>query len=145
MRTRAFIFNTLIYEKSVDDRLRSFPHWLSSRNLSNEASDESVSALIEAVRGRFELTRRWYRLKARLLGIERLADYDRSAPVQTTETTFAYADARDLVLETYDAFSPCRERSRGASSRRTGSMPPSARTSAAARSARTRCRACTRM
>ncbi len=105
-RTCAFIFNTLIYEKSVDDRLRSYPHWLSSRNLANEASDESVNALIEAVRGRFELTRRWYRLKARLLGIERLADYDRSAPVETTESVFAYADARDLVLDTYDAFSP---------------------------------------
>jgi oligoendopeptidase F len=106
VRTRAFIFNTLLYEKSVEDRLRSYPHWLSSRNLSNEASDDSVRALIEAVRGRFELTRRWYRLKARLLGVERLADFDRAAPIETTETTFAYADARDLVLETYDAFAP---------------------------------------
>ena len=52
----------------TDDRLRAYPHWLSSRNLSNEASDESVQALIEAVRARYELPRRWYRLKAQLLG-----------------------------------------------------------------------------
>ena len=52
----------------VDDRLRSYPHWLASRNLANEASDESVEALVQAVRGRYELPRRWYRLKARLLG-----------------------------------------------------------------------------
>ena len=52
-------------DKATKDRLRSYPHWLASRNLANEASDESVEALIEAVRSRYELARRWYRLKAR--------------------------------------------------------------------------------
>ena len=51
LRTRAFIYNTLVYDKAVDDRLRAYPHWLAARNLANEASDESVMALIEAVRG----------------------------------------------------------------------------------------------
>ena len=67
LRTRAFVFNTLLADKATDDRLRSYPNWLASRNLSNEVSDESVKALIDAVRGRYELPRRWYRLKARLL------------------------------------------------------------------------------
>jgi oligoendopeptidase F len=106
LRTRAFIFNTLVYDKSVDDRLRKYPHWLASRNLSNEASDESVMALIDAVHGRYDIPQRWYRLKAKLLGIEKLADYDRSAPLATTEPAFSYAQARDLVLETYAQFSP---------------------------------------
>ena len=60
LRTRAYTFNTLLADKMTDDRLRSYPHWLASRNLSNEASDESVQALIEAVRGRYEPARRWY-------------------------------------------------------------------------------------
>jgi oligoendopeptidase F len=106
LRTRTFIYNTLVYDKAVDDRLRHFPHWLASRNLANEASDESVMALIEAVRGRFDIPQRWYRLKAQLLGIDRLADYDRSAPVLPEDVTFSYAESRDLVLGTYDAFSP---------------------------------------
>ena len=106
LRTRAFIYNTLAHDKSVDDRLRSYPHWLASRNLSNEASDESVMALVEAVRGRFEIPQRWYRLKARLLGLDRLADFDRSAPVLSQDVTFSFAQARDLVLDTYQAFSP---------------------------------------
>jgi oligoendopeptidase F len=106
MRTRAFIFNTLVYDKSVDDRLRNYPHWLASRNLSNEASDESVMALITAVHGRYDIPQRWYRLKARLLGVEKLADYDRSAPLSSGEPSFSYADARDLVLDTYEQFSP---------------------------------------
>ncbi|MGN6867808.1 MAG: M3 family oligoendopeptidase [Solirubrobacteraceae bacterium] len=106
LRTRGFIYNTLVYDKSVEDRLRNYPHWLASRNLSNEASDESVMALIEAVRGRFDIPQRWYRVKARLLGIDRLADYDRSAPVLREDVVYSFGQARDLVLDTYQSFSP---------------------------------------
>jgi oligoendopeptidase F len=106
LRTRGFIYNTLVFDKSVEDRLRSYPHWLASRNLANEASDESVMALIEAVRGRFDIPQRWYALKARLLGIERVADYDRSAPALSEDVTFSFAEARELVLDTYASFSP---------------------------------------
>ncbi|HEY3944202.1 MAG TPA: M3 family oligoendopeptidase [Solirubrobacteraceae bacterium] len=106
LRTRAFIFNTLVYDKAVEDRLRSFPHWLASRNLENEASDESVAALIDAVRRRYDVPQRWYTLKAKLLGVDRLADYDRVAPVGGEDTSFSFAQARDLVLDTYSSFSP---------------------------------------
>jgi oligoendopeptidase F len=106
LRTRGFIYNTLVYDKSVEDRLRHYPNWLASRNLANEASDESVMALIEAVRNRFDIPQRWYRLKAKLLGIERLADYDRSAPVLAEDITYSFGEARDLVLDTYQSFSP---------------------------------------
>jgi oligoendopeptidase F len=106
LRTRAFIYNTLVHDKAVDDRLRSYPHWLAERNLSNEASDESVLALINAVRGRFDIPQRWYTLKARLLGVDRIADYDRSAPVLAEDLTYSFGDARELVLDTYQAFSP---------------------------------------
>jgi oligoendopeptidase F len=106
LRTRAFIYNTLVYDKSVEDRLRSYPHWLASRNLANEASDESVMALIEAVRRRYDVPRRWYALKAQLMGIPKLADFDRMAPVFQEDLTFSFGEARDLVLDTYDAFAP---------------------------------------
>jgi oligoendopeptidase F len=106
LRTRAFIYNTLVYDKSVEDRLRSYPHWLAGRNLDNEATDESVEALVQAVRGRYDIPQRWYRLKAQLLGIERLTDYDRSAPLSTDDITVSYQESRDLVLDTYSSFSP---------------------------------------
>jgi oligoendopeptidase F len=106
LRTRAFTFNTLLADKMTDDRLRSFPHWLASRNLSNEASDESVQALIEAVRNRFELARRWYRLKAQLLGIDKLADYDRMAAVTQDNEKVPWREAKRLVLDAYSSFSP---------------------------------------
>ncbi|HEY2140798.1 MAG TPA: M3 family oligoendopeptidase [Solirubrobacteraceae bacterium] len=106
LRTRGFLFNTLLADKATDDRLRHYPHWLAARNLANEASDESVQALIEAVRGRYEIARRWYRLKARLLGVERLADYDRMASVTEDEVSFSFAQAREIVLDCYSSFSP---------------------------------------
>ncbi|HXB14159.1 MAG TPA: M3 family oligoendopeptidase [Solirubrobacteraceae bacterium] len=106
LRTRAFLFNTLLADKATEDRLRRYSSWLAARNLSNEASDESVQALIAAVRGRYEIPRRWYRLKARLLGLDRLADYDRMASVSSDETTFTYGQAREIVLDCYSSFSP---------------------------------------
>jgi oligoendopeptidase F len=106
LRTRAFIFNTLLHEKAVDDRLRRYPTWVSSRNLSNEASDESVQALVEAVRARSDIPQRWYKLKAQLLGIDKLADYDRVAAIGEDEGAVPWAKARDLVIDCYEGFSP---------------------------------------
>lgn len=106
LRTRAFVFNTLLLDKAVEDRLRHYPTWLASRNLANEASDESVEALVEAVRGRYDIPQRWYRLKAQLLDVPRLADYDRMASVAESEATIDWREACDLVLEAYASFSP---------------------------------------
>jgi oligoendopeptidase F len=105
LRTRAFVFNTLLQDKATKDRLRSYPHWLAFRNLANEASDESVQALVEAVRSRYELARRWYRLKASLLGLDRLAHFDRMAPVADTREEITYGEAREIVQDCYSRFS----------------------------------------
>jgi oligoendopeptidase F len=106
LRTRAYVFNTLLQDKATMDRLRSYPHWLATRNLSNEASDESVQALVEAVRNRNELARRWYRTKAKLLGIERLADYDRMAVVGADTEQVDWDEGREIVLTTFESVSP---------------------------------------
>src|SRR6478609_7631662 len=106
LRTRAFVFNTLLADKATDDRLRSHSSWVASRNLANEASDESVQALVDAVVARYDIPQRWYALKARLLGVDRLADYDRMASVATAEEQFGWAEAKGLVLDAYASFSP---------------------------------------
>jgi oligoendopeptidase F len=106
LRTRAFVFNTLLVDKSIDDRLRSYPNWLASRNLANEASDESVQALVDAVQSRYDIPQRWYALKAQLLGLPKLADYDRMASVASSDEEFGWSEARALVLDAYASFSP---------------------------------------
>jgi oligoendopeptidase F len=106
LRTRGFVFNTLLVDKSVDDRLRHYDSWIASRNLSNEASDESVDALVTAVQARYDIPQRWYSLKARLLGLDKIADYDRMASVASVDQEFGWTEARDLVLDAYASFSP---------------------------------------
>jgi oligoendopeptidase F len=106
IRTRAYIFNTLLHDKATDDRLRGYEHWLQARNLSNETPDETVEALVSAVTGRYDIPQRYYRLKAKLLGIDRLAHYDRMAPVSKTSSSMTWDEAVRLVQDSYAAFSP---------------------------------------
>ena len=105
LRTRAFIFNTLLNDKSVDDRLRGYPSWISSRNLANEASDESVQALVDSVVARYDIPQRWYTLKAKILGVDRIADYDRMASVATAESRVPWSVATEVVTDAYSSFS----------------------------------------
>ncbi|MEM9563247.1 MAG: M3 family oligoendopeptidase [Actinomycetota bacterium] len=106
LRTRGFIYNTLLLDKSVQDRLRGYPSWVSSRNLANEATDASVEALIAAVVARYDIPQRWYTLKAKALGVERLADYDRMAAVADGQREVGWTEATDVVRDAYRSFSP---------------------------------------
>ena len=105
LRTRAYVFNTLLADKSIDDRIRSYPTWITSWNQGNEASDESVQALVDAVVARYDLPQRWYALKARVLGVDRLADYDRASSVAETDTHVPWDDACTTVRDAYASFS----------------------------------------
>lgn len=104
LRTLTYVFNTSLAEKASEDRLRGYSHWLASRNLSNEISDESVQALVDAVTGRYDLVSRYYRLKKELLGLDQLYDYDRYAPLARTEKKYSWEEARTLVLDGYASF-----------------------------------------
>lgn len=106
LKTRAFVYNTLLLDKSIDDRLRSYDTWISSRNLSNEASDESVNALIDAVAKRYDIPQRWYRLKAKILGLDVLTDSDRMAPLGEGEQEIGWKEGTEIVRDAYESFSP---------------------------------------
>src|SRR5262245_489950 len=105
LRTGAFVLNTLLADKATDDRLRHYSSWIASRNLSNEASDESVQALVDAVQRRYAIPQRWYSLKAQLLGLDRIADYDRMASVADTDSEIGWDEATGIVLDAYASFS----------------------------------------
>ena len=106
LRTRAYVFNTLLLDKSVDDRLRHYDSWVSSRNLANEASDESVQALVDAVVDNYSIAQRWYTLKAKVLGLDRLADYDRMASVASADREIGWSEGTQIVRDAYASFSP---------------------------------------
>ena len=105
LKTRTFVFNTIAVDKSIDDRLRGYATWISSRNLSNDTTDEAVEALVDAVVGRYDVVQRYYTLKAKLLGLDRLSFYDRMAPLAEDATQVEWPDARQLVLDAFADFS----------------------------------------
>ena len=107
-RLFAHILNTLIKDKEIDDRWRGFGRSVSARNLQNRVEDEVVEALVAAVKRAYPgLSQRYYRLKAGWLGSERLAWWDRNAPLpEADRREFSWGQAQRLVLEAYGAFSP---------------------------------------
>ena len=105
VRTRGYLFNVILQEKAIDDRLRQFPTWLSSRNLANETSDDAVQALVDAVTGRYDVCVRYYRVKRKLLNVGELHEWDRYAPVSETTRDLTWDDAKELVLGSYYRFS----------------------------------------
>ena len=105
VRTRGYIYNVILQEKAIDDRLRSFPTWISSRNLANETSDQAVQALVDAVTNRYDVCIRYYRVKKKLLNVGELHEWDRYAPVSDTTRDLTWDDAKELVLGSYYRFS----------------------------------------
>jgi oligoendopeptidase F len=101
-----FIFNTILADKSTNDKLRKYESWIDSRNLANETNHETVDALIEAVTSKYELVQRYYNLKRDLLGLDELKDYDRYAPILKNEASIKWDEAQDMVLTSYTNFHP---------------------------------------
>jgi oligoendopeptidase F len=105
-RILAFIFNTLTQNKATEDRLRTYPDPMAARHLSNEIEGASVAALLAACERGYPTVQRYYRLKARLLGLDELMDYDRYAPVGEAPSHVPFEGARRIVLDAYGDFSP---------------------------------------
>ncbi len=86
--------------------LRGFSKPISARNLANHLPDEVIDTLLEVTRRNASLFQRFFRLKARVLGMERLRRYDIYAPVSQTQRTYDFDTAAHLVLEAFSAFDP---------------------------------------
>jgi oligoendopeptidase F len=107
-RLFALITNTLAKDKQIEDGWRRFPRPISSRNLANQVEDEVVDALIGAVQDAYpRLSHRYYAIKARWLGLERLEYWDRNAPLpEDADRRVAWPEAKVIVLDAYRRFSP---------------------------------------
>ena len=108
LRLFTLITNTLAKDKEISDRWRGFEDIADSRHLSNRVERPVVDALVEAVRDAYpRISHRYYALKAGWLGQERLAHWDRNAPLpEEPDRAIGWPEARETVLTAYGAFSP---------------------------------------
>ncbi|MBO7072734.1 MAG: M3 family oligoendopeptidase, partial [Acetobacter sp.] len=108
IRLFSLITNTLVSDKAITDKLRHYPRSTSERNLSNMVEDEVVETLVSTVRSEYpRLSHRYYSLKAKWLGIEKLEYWDRNAPLPGEENNvILWKEACSIVQKAYDVFDP---------------------------------------
>jgi len=108
--TRLFtlITNTLAKDKEISDRWRGFEDVADSRHLANRVEREVVDAMVSAVEAAHpRLSHRYYALKARWFGKDKLEFWDRNAPLpKVPQRTISWGEARDTVLDAYRGFAP---------------------------------------
>ena len=108
LRLFTLITNTLAKDKEIVDRWRGFEDVADARHLSNRVEREVVDALAASVREAFpRISHRYYAMKAKWLGMDKLNHWDRNAPLpETPRTLISWKDAKETVLSAYNAFSP---------------------------------------
>jgi oligoendopeptidase F len=101
------IYQTLVRDwRNEQVQMRQFSSPISARNLINDIPDEVVSTLLEVCQDNAVVFQRYFRLKARLLGMERLRRYDVYAPIARSDKTFKFETAAALVLDSFNQFDP---------------------------------------
>jgi len=108
VRLFALITNTLAKDKAIEDEWRKTESPMSMRHMSNQVEDEVVDALSIAVQTSYpRLSHRYYKLKAKWMGQDKLDYWDRNAPLpEDDDRVIPWDEARDTVLEAYGRFSP---------------------------------------
>lgn len=108
LRLFTLITNTLAKDKEISDRWRGFGDVAASRHLANRVEPEVVDALVAATQARYpSISHRYYTLKAKWLGVDQLAHWDRNAPLpDQPDRQIAWDQAQRTVLDAYSAFSP---------------------------------------
>ena len=108
IRIFTLITNTLAKDKDIADRWRGFEDIADSRHLANRVEREVVDALAAAVREAYpRLSHRYYKMKAKWLGMEQMNFWDRNAPLpETSSAIISWPEAKDTVLSAYSNFAP---------------------------------------
>jgi oligoendopeptidase F len=101
-----FAYDTLIQDHQTADRLRHFDSPMASRHLSNEVDAAAVETMMQVVEANYGLAQDYFRLKARLLGLDKLMIYDQYAPIEQRAGQVPFAEGRDIVLESYGEIDP---------------------------------------
>ena len=103
----SLVYNMIMKDKSIEDDKRGFKQPVSARNLAEEVDDKMVESLAQTVKENYKnIAHRFYKLKAKWLGVEKISYWDRNAPLPfSDDVTYSWEDAVDMVLKGYYSFS----------------------------------------
>ena len=103
-----YIYNMVMKDKAIDDDKRGFKTPVSARNMSEDVSDESVEVLAQTVKKHYkDISHRFYKLKAKWLGVDKISYWDRNAPLPfSADINYTWEEAVKTVLDAYKEFSP---------------------------------------
>ncbi|MDA8239046.1 MAG: M3 family oligoendopeptidase [Nitrospiraceae bacterium] len=90
--------NSVLANKKTDDELRKVSRPDLSRHIADDVESKVVDALVKTVSGKFDIPARFYRLKARLMGVRRLRYHERNVPYGKIGAKYPFAASRDLIL-----------------------------------------------
>lgn len=92
--------NSVLQNKKIDDELRKMPRPDLARHISDDIDSGVVDALISATEKRFDISKRFYELKAKLIGVPKLQYHERNVPYGSTDKKYSYEDSVGLIYET---------------------------------------------
>lgn len=104
----SLIYNMVIKDKEIEDNKRGFKSPIAAQNLVNRVDDSVVEALATSVRNNYaNLSHRFYKLKAKWLGLKKMENWDRNAPLPFSDDThYSWDESVKIVLDAYSEFSP---------------------------------------
>ena len=101
------MYQTLVRDwRNENLTLRKFKSPLAVRNLGNDIPDKAVDTLLDVARKNTGIFQRYFKMKAKVLGVDKLRRYDIYAPVAKAEKPFEYASAAEMVLDSFTEFEP---------------------------------------
>lgn len=108
--TFALIYNALLRSRQIDTQWHNYDYPEEKSVLGNNIEAEDLNNLVDTVLCNNNVPQRYYKLKAKALGLEQISYWDRMAPfpfvADTEQETYTIEQAKDLVLEAFNAFSP---------------------------------------
>jgi oligoendopeptidase F len=98
-------YDALVGDRLTTDKLRGYANPMQPTNMANELDDETVEAMMSAIEESYGIAQKWFRAKAKLLGLDTLALADQYAPIGEPRR-FSWDEAVDIVDSSYTRFSP---------------------------------------
>ncbi len=103
---RAYIYDSIVQDRLTMDRLRHYPDPMAAQHLSNQIEPRAVQTMMEVVEANYGLAHQYWRLKGRLLGLDKPTIYDQYAPVGQTSHKLGYAESQAIILDALAGFTP---------------------------------------